>query len=60
MAKDEGSEQSDLTRFKVQEIHTLNSFYNEFNHIEYRDDAIVHLPKTLKHENLVELNMNAF
>ena len=27
--------QADLVRFKVQEIHTLNSFYQQFSRIEY-------------------------
>ena len=31
MAKEDGTEQSDLPRFKIQEIHTLNSFYQDFN-----------------------------
>jgi hypothetical protein len=27
--------QADLVRFKVQEIHTLNSFYQQYSRIEY-------------------------
>lgn len=60
MAKEDGSEQQDQTRFKVQEIHTLNSFYKDLNSIEYPDKSKFQLPKSLKHENLVEINMNAF
>ncbi|CDW76997.1 signal recognition particle 72 kda protein [Stylonychia lemnae] len=60
MAKDDGSEQSDLTRFKVQEIHTLNSLYQDLNQIEYGEISKFVLPKTLKNENLVEININAF
>ncbi len=60
MAKEDGSEQSDLTRFKIQEIHTLNSFYHEVNSIEYSQKATFQLPKSLRHDNLIELNMNAF
>lgn len=60
MAREDGSDQSDLTRFKVQEIHTLTSFYNEFNLIEFREDALMTLPKTIKNENLVEINVSAF
>lgn len=61
MAKEDGSEQQDQTRFKVQEIHMLNSFYQDLNQIEYNaSNAKIHLPKSIKHENLVEINMNAF
>ena len=60
MAREDGSEQSDLTRFKVQEIHTLNSFYHEVNLIQYNDKSTLNLPKNLRHDNLIELNMNAF
>ncbi len=60
LCKEDGSEHSELTRFKVQEIHTLNSFYQDFNQIEYSAQARFTLPKTIKHENLIELNVNAF
>lgn len=60
MAKEDGSEQTDQTRFKVQEIHTLNSLYQDLNHIEFGEQSKFELPKTLKHENLVEINLNAF
>ena len=67
MAKDDTDNASftaldhaDQTRFKVQEIHLLNSFYHDVNHIEYMPSAKFHLPKTLKNENLVEINLNAF
>lgn len=60
MAKEDGSDQQDLTRFKIQEIHTLNSFYQEFNQIEYAAKSKFQLPKTLKNDNLIEINMNAF
>jgi hypothetical protein len=49
-----------MTRFKVQELHQLTTFYNEFNLIEYGENMKVHVPKTIKNDNLVELNMNAF
>jgi hypothetical protein len=39
MAKEDGSEQSDLNRFKIQEIHTLNNFYHEVNLIEYNEKS---------------------
>ena len=59
-AKEDGSEQSELSRFKVQELHLLTSFCNELNLIEYGGHMKVHLQKSIIHENLVELNMNAF
>lgn len=31
IAREDGAEHAELTRFKVQEMHTLNSFYQEFN-----------------------------
>ncbi len=60
MAKEDGSDQSDLTRFKVQEFHLINSFYHALNQIEYHENSTVKVPKTIKNENLVELNLNAF
>lgn len=59
VAKQDGSDQSDATRFKVQEIHTLNNFYNAFNLIEYSPDAKLILPRQLKNSVLVELNVSA-
>lgn len=55
---------SEMGRFKVQELHVLNSFSQEFSSIEYNaggshTGARFNLPKTLKHDNLVELNMSA-
>jgi hypothetical protein len=60
LAKEDGSEQTDIARFKIQEIHTLTSFYNEFNSIEFSEKAKLNLPKTIKNENLVENNISAF
>ena len=60
MAKQDGSDQSDLTRFKVQELHTLNHFYNELNCIEYKSNAKLSFPKSIKHDILMETNTNAF
>lgn len=59
VAKEDGSDQTDATRFKVQEIHTLNNFYNAFNLIEYSPDAKLKLPRQLKNSVLVELNVSA-
>ena len=60
MAREDGADHTDLSRFKVQEIHTLNSFQQEFNQVEYGANARFALPKTLRHENLVEINLSAF
>jgi hypothetical protein len=54
----------DLTRFKIQELHALNTFSQEFSAIEYNAGgaeagARFNLPKSLKHDNLVEINMSA-
>jgi hypothetical protein len=43
----------------IQELHTLNSFYNGFNSIEYLKQARFSLPKGLAHNNLVEVNIHA-
>jgi len=59
LAVKEGSDQTDAARFKIQEYHTLNNFYNGFNLIEYTGNAKFVLPKSLKHDNLVEVNINA-
>ena len=61
---EEDSLHSEMGRFKVQELHVLNSFSHEFSSIEYNaggsvNGARFNLPKTLKHDNLVELNMSA-
>lgn len=62
--EDENTVHAELGRFKVQELHMLNSFVHEFSAIEYNvggssNGARFNLPKTLKHDNLVELNMSA-
>lgn len=62
--EDENTMHVELGRFKVQELHMLNSFSHEFSAIEYNaggssNGARFNLPKTLKHDNLVELNMSA-
>lgn len=41
-------------------MHMLNSFYQDFNSIEYNEKVKLGIPKSLIHENLIELNMNAF
>ena len=51
---------SEQTRFKVQELHLLNSFYHDLNQIEYDQFAKLSVSKTLKNEMLVEFNVNAF
>ena len=56
--------QVEASRFKIQELHALNSFCHEFSSIEYNaggsaTGARFILPKSLKHDNLVEMNMSA-
>jgi hypothetical protein len=53
MAKQDQSDQSDSLRFKVQEMHMLNNFYQDFNSIEYNEKVKLNVPKTLIHENLM-------
>jgi len=60
MAKEDGSDQTDLVRFKVQELFLISQFYNAVNNIEYSEKATIKVPKTIKNENLVELNLTAF
>ena len=60
MAKEDGSEKKDMARFKVQEFHQLTNFIHELNLIEYEEGMKLNVPSSIKHENLVELNMNAF
>lgn len=60
MAKQDQSDISDQLRFKVQEMHMLNSFYQDFNSIEYNEKVKLGIPKSIIHENLIELNTNAF
>lgn len=39
----------------------LNGFYQDLNQIEYKAiNAKLALPRSIKHENLVEINVNAF
>ena len=54
----------EAVRFKIQELHALNTFTHEFSSIEYNAGGAkkgprFNLPKSLKHENLVEVNMSA-
>jgi len=61
MAKEEGQmTQGDLLRFKVAELHSLCNFYNEYNSICFPEDARISVPKSIKNENLIEVNLNAF
>lgn len=62
--EDETSVHGEMARFKVQELHALNSFSHEFSSIDFNvggadKGARFNLPKTLKHDNLVEVNMSA-
>lgn len=66
LSRQEGEHQheADLVRFKIQELHALNSFSRQFSLIEYNMGGSVkgsrfNLPRSLKHENLVEVNMSA-
>ena len=54
---------TDITRFKIQELHTLNTFSHEFSSIEYNAGGPAtgprfQLSRSLKHESLVEVNMS--
>ena len=51
--------EADLARFKTQELHMLNSLLNCFLQVDYVPSQKLNLPKTVAHNNLVELNMNA-
>lgn len=61
---DEDQLHSEQPRFKVQELHALNTFAFEFSSISYNlggpaTGSRFRLPKTLKHDSLVEVNMSA-
>jgi hypothetical protein len=62
--QDEDSLHGDLARFKAQELHTLNTFALGFSSISYNaggaaSGARFRLPRSLKHDNIVEVNMSA-
>jgi hypothetical protein len=38
----------------------INELYNHINHIEYEENSNFKIPRSIKNENLVELNINAF
>ena len=61
---DEDQLHADQTRFKVQELHALNTFAHEFSSIAYNlggpaSGSRFRLPRSLKHDSLVEVNMSA-
>lgn len=58
-AERDGEFESDLARFKTQELHMLNSMVECFLQVEYKQGSEFELPKNLTHNSLVELNMNA-
>lgn len=35
-------------------------FYEQFSRIQYDKNSSLHIPKSIKNENLIELNINAF
>ena len=60
MAKEEGSDQADAARFKIQELHMLNSLLSSgFSQVDYRASSKFNLSKSLKNQILIEVNMNA-
>jgi hypothetical protein len=65
LAKQEDDQlHGETTRFKIQELHALNTFCHEFSAIEYnaggaKSGPRFNLPRSLKHESLVEINMSA-
>lgn len=66
LSRQEGEHQheADQARFKIQELHALNTFSGQFSLIEYNlggpsSGPRFNLPRSLKHENLVEVNMSA-
>lgn len=59
LAEREGELESELARFKTQELHMLNSIVECFTQIEYKEGSSFDLPRNLTHNSLVELNMNA-
>ena len=60
MAREDGSDKSDILRFKVQEMHVLNSFYTNINNTEYEGNQTIKIPQHIKNENLIEHNINSF
>ena len=38
----------------------INGFYNTVNNIEYSGNSTIKVPRNIKNEILVELNINAF
>jgi hypothetical protein len=59
LLKQDGEHESDTARFKTQELHMLNQLLSCFVQVDYPQVARFNLPKTVTHNNLVELNMNA-
>lgn len=51
--------EQDWARFKTQELHLLNNLLNCFLQVDYTAQSKFDLPKSVTHNNLVELNMNA-
>lgn len=51
--------EQDRARFKTQELHLLNNLLNCFLQVDYTAQSKFDLPKSVTHNNLVELNMNA-
>jgi len=51
--------EQDMARFKTQELHLLNNLLNCFVSVDYSaSNSTINLPKSITHNNLVELNMN--
>jgi|688.fasta_scaffold533143_1 hypothetical protein len=60
IAKEDKSDSTDAARFKIQELHMLNSLLRSgFSLVEYKAKAKFALPRSLKNQNLIEANMNA-
>lgn len=60
LSKEDGQDQADAARFKIQEYHMLNSLLSSgFSEVEYRDKSKFALSKSLKNQILIEVNINA-
>lgn len=55
----ESTVEQDMARLKTQELHMLNNLLECFVQVDYISQSKFDLPRSVTHNNLVEMNMNA-
>lgn len=59
MKEGDATVEQDMARLKTQELHMLNNLMDCFLQVDYVAGSKFDLPRSITHNSLVEMNMNA-